>query len=179
MVSTAEARETPTLHGLVAKFRNDKDMVLQKEKYLKVVLSRLGWSRHPSSLTVEDVCKVIRACLQSASALHAKQLVHRDFRYANILWDNEGPFVIDLEMAATPPLKDPPVQLAWTPDTLDNGCFTFGSDVFQIGVMLSALRAEFLSHKCQELPLGAIDFLQVLKSKVPANEALQHVWLCS
>ncbi|KAL0048054.1 hypothetical protein WJX82_006667 [Trebouxia sp. C0006] len=61
MVSTAEARETPTLHGPVAKFRNDKDMVLQKEKYLKVVLSRLGWSRHPSSLTVEDVCKVIRA----------------------------------------------------------------------------------------------------------------------
>ncbi len=156
MVSTAEARETPTLHGPVAKFRNDKDMVLQKEKYLKVVLSRLGWSRHPSSLTVEDVCKVgyqqlvtkasimdkavliacctltcrhapstccqkmwsgtsstspiaalqvIRACLQSASALHARQLVHRDFRYANVLWDSEGPFVIDLEMAATPPLK--------------------------------------------------------------------------
>ena len=41
MVSTAEARETPTLHGPVAKFRNDKDMVLQKEKYLKVVLSLL------------------------------------------------------------------------------------------------------------------------------------------
>ncbi|KAL0054515.1 hypothetical protein WJX82_010134 [Trebouxia sp. C0006] len=131
MVSTAEARETPTLHGPVVKFRNDKDVVLQKEKYLKVILSRLGWSRHPSSLTVEDVCKVIRACLQSASALHAKQLVHRDFRYANVLWDIEGPFVIDLEMAATPPLKDPPMQLAWTPDTLDNGCFTFGSDVIR------------------------------------------------
>ena len=58
MVSTAEARETPKLHGPVAKFRNDKDMVLQKEKYLKVILSRLGWSRHPSSLTVEDVRKV-------------------------------------------------------------------------------------------------------------------------
>ncbi|DBB14135.1 TPA: hypothetical protein ACH3X3_001087 [Trebouxia sp. C0006] len=179
MVSTAEARETPTLHGPVVKFRNDKDVVLQKEKYLKVILSRLGWSRHPSSLTVEDVCKVIRACLQSASALHAKQLVHRDFRYANVLWDIEGPFVIDLEMAATPPLKDPPMQLAWTPDTLDNGCFTFGSDVFQIGVMLSALRAELLTHKRQELPLDAIDFLQVLKSKVPAHEALQHAWLCN
>lgn len=49
--------------------------------------------------------QVIQACLQSASALHAKQLVHRDFRYANVLWDTEGPFVIDLEMAATPPLK--------------------------------------------------------------------------
>ncbi|DBB07453.1 TPA: hypothetical protein ACH3X3_008930 [Trebouxia sp. C0006] len=179
MVSTAEARETPTLHGPVAKFRNDKDVVLQKEKYLKVVLSRLGWSRHPSSLTVEDACKVIRACLQSASALHAKQLVHRDFRYANVLWDIEGPFVIDLEMAATPPLKDPPMQLAWTPDTLDNGCFTFGSDVFQIGVMLSALRADLLTHKRQELPLDAIDFLQVLQNKVPANEALQRGGPCS
>ncbi len=71
------------------------------------------------------------------------------------------------------------MQLAWTPDTLDNGCFTFGSDVFQIGVMLSALRAELLTHKRQELPLDAIDFLQVLKSKVPAHEALQHAWLCN
>ena len=51
------------------------------------------------------VVQVIRACLQSASALHAKQLVHRDFRYANVLWDTEGPFVTGLEMAATPPLE--------------------------------------------------------------------------
>ncbi len=58
MISTVEARETPTLHGPVAKFRSDKDMVLQKEKYLKVVLSRLGWSRPSFSLTVEDICKV-------------------------------------------------------------------------------------------------------------------------
>ncbi|DBA80480.1 TPA: hypothetical protein ACH3X2_007408 [Trebouxia sp. C0005] len=122
---------------------------------------------------------VIQACLQSASALHAKQLVHRDFRYANVLWDTEGPFVIDLEMAATPPLKDPPVHLAWTPDTLDNGCFTFGSDVFRIGVMLSALRADLFRHKGQHLPLDAISLLQVLKSKVLANEALQQAWLCS
>ena len=71
------------------------------------------------------------------------------------------------------------MQLAWTPETLDNGCFTLGSDVFQIGVMLSALRADLLTHKRQELPLDAIDFLQVLQNKVPANEALQHAWLCS
>ena len=71
------------------------------------------------------------------------------------------------------------MQLAWTPDTLDIGCFTFGSDVFQSGVMLSALRAGLLLHKRPELPLDAIDFLQVLKSKAPANEALQHAWLCS
>ena len=47
--------------------------------------------------------QVIRACLQCASALHAKQPVHRDFRYANVLWNGEGPFVIDLEMAAPRP----------------------------------------------------------------------------
>ena len=58
MVSTVEARETPRLHGPVDKFRSDINMELQKEKYLKVVLNRLGWSRHPSSLSVEDVCKV-------------------------------------------------------------------------------------------------------------------------
>lgn len=49
--------------------------------------------------------QVIRACLQSASALHTRQLVHQDFRYANVLWDTEGPFVIDLDMAATLLLK--------------------------------------------------------------------------
>ena len=68
---------------------------------------------------------------------------------------------------------------AWTPDTLDNGCFTFGSDVFQIGVMLKALRADLLSHKRQDLPLDAIGLLQLLESKVPADEALQHAWLRS
>ena len=62
------------------------------------------WSGTSSTSSIAAL-QVIRACLQSASALHAKQLVHRDFRYAKVLWDIEGPFVIDLEMAATPPLK--------------------------------------------------------------------------
>ena len=72
------------------------------------------------------------------------------------------------------------MQLAWTPDTLDNGCFTFGSDVFQIGVMLSALRAELLTHKRQELPLDAIDFLQVLKQDLEDSQACcQPMRLCN
>ena len=45
--------------------------------------------------------------------------------------------------------------------------------------MLSAPRANLLTHKRRELLLDAVDFVQVLKSKVPANEALQHAWLCS
>ena len=62
------------------------------------------WSGSSSTLAIAAL-QVMQACLQSASALHAKQLVHRDFRYANVLWDSEGPFVIDLDMAATPPWK--------------------------------------------------------------------------
>ena len=29
--------------------------------------------------------QVVQACLQAASALHANQLVHRDFRHPNVL----------------------------------------------------------------------------------------------
>lgn len=49
--------------------------------------------------------QVIHACLRTAAALHAAQIVHRDFRHANILWDTDGPFVIDLELAAVPPIE--------------------------------------------------------------------------
>lgn len=66
--------------------------------------------------------QVMWACLQSASALHAKQLVHRDFRYANVLWDSEGPFVIDLEMAAIPPLEVRHLSSSFL--RLDNRCRT-------------------------------------------------------
>jgi len=51
--------------------------------------------------------------------------------------------------------------------------------VFQIGVMLSDLKADLSRHKGQELPLDAVDLLQVLKSKVSANEASQQAWLCN
>ena len=51
------------------------------------------WSGTSSTSPISAL-QVIQACLQSASALHAKQLLHRDFRYASILWDSEGPFVI-------------------------------------------------------------------------------------
>ena len=76
MLSTAEASETPTLRGPVATFQNDKDMVLQKEKYLKVVLSRMGWLRRPSRLTVEDVCKVgYRQLLTKTSVMDTAVLI--------------------------------------------------------------------------------------------------------
>ena len=45
--------------------------------------------------------------------------------------------------------------------------------------MLKALRPDLLSHKRQDLPLDALGLLQLLESKVPANEALQHAWLRS
>ncbi|KAL3151025.1 hypothetical protein ABBQ38_012896 [Trebouxia sp. C0009 RCD-2024] len=179
MVSTAatweQSSSLASLHGPVTKYRSNLGRDLPHEQYLKTVLWRLGWSRQASTLTVEEVCKVVQACLQAASALHADQLVHRDFRYANVLWDLDGPFVIDLEMAARPPLKEPPAQTGWTTETLDNGCFTFGSDIYQIGVMLS----ELLERSTDPVPSAAADLVHVLKSKVSANEALKHTWLHS
>ena len=48
----------PALHGPVDMYRNDSDRMLPCEQYLKVILSRVGWSRAMSSLTLEEVCKV-------------------------------------------------------------------------------------------------------------------------
>lgn len=61
----------------------------------------------------------------------------------------------------------------WTHDTLDDGCYTFGSDVYQFGVMLGKL----LKHTSQDVPSDATSLLQVLKSKISAHKALQHAWL--
>ncbi len=62
---------------------------------------------------------------------------------------------------------------------LDNGYFTFRSDVFQIGVMLHDLKADLFRHKGQELPPDVVRLLQVLESKVFASVVLQQAWLCS
>lgn len=67
--------------------------------------------------------------------------------------------------------QNPPALMDWTPDTLDDGCFTFGSDVYQIGVMLGELL------KYHDVPSDAASLLQLLNSKVSANEGLQHAWL--
>ena len=60
------------------------------------------WSGTTSPISA---VQVIWACLLSASALHAKQLVHRDFRFANAVPELSNAFLIDLELAAAPPLK--------------------------------------------------------------------------
>lgn len=72
-------------------------------------------------------------------------------------------------------MLNPPELTAWTPDTLDNGCITFGSGVYQIGVMSS----ELLKHTSQDVPPDAADLLQMLYHNVSANEALQRTWLYS
>ncbi|KAL3145692.1 hypothetical protein ABBQ32_003226 [Trebouxia sp. C0010 RCD-2024] len=53
----------PTLHGHVTKYRSDLDRELPHEPYLNTVLWRLGWSCQPYTLTLEEVCKVVQACL--------------------------------------------------------------------------------------------------------------------
>ncbi|KAL3145691.1 hypothetical protein ABBQ32_003225 [Trebouxia sp. C0010 RCD-2024] len=65
-------------------------------------------------------------------------------------------------------LQDPSALTGWTTETLDNGCFTFGSDVYQIGDML----IELLERSNQPVPSAAADLVHVLESKVSANAAL-------
>lgn len=51
--------------------------------------------------------------------------------------------------------------------------FTFGSNVYQIGVMMDKL----LKGRSQDIPSDVVGLLQMLQNKVAANEALQHAWL--
>ena len=51
--------------------------------------------------------QVILAGLRCAQLLASSHLVHRDLRLANFFWDEHGPFVGDLELAAKAPLKVP------------------------------------------------------------------------
>lgn len=68
-------------------------------------------------------------------------------------------------------LQNPPYQGDWTEDTLLHGCYDYGSDVYQIGVMLDKyLQTHSATLQDQE-------FSSLLKSKVPAEVALQHAWL--
>ena len=45
------------------------------------------------------------AGLHCAQLLASSNLVHRDLRLANFFWDEYGPFVGDLELAAKAPLQ--------------------------------------------------------------------------
>ena len=58
-------------------------------------------------------------------------------------------------------LQDPPVLTGWTTDTLDDGCFTFSSVVYQIDVMMDKL----LRNMSQDVPSDAVGLLQMLRNR--------------
>lgn len=65
----------------------------------------------------------------------------------------------------------PPNQVDWTANTLEDGFYTCGSNVHQIGVMLSKY-LEPNSSSSEDM-----EFVSLLQSKVSADVALQHAWL--
>ncbi len=64
-------------------------------------LKTLGYYRPPGLLTEEDGRRGVQAALCVAERLHAAGLVHKDFRWHNLLWAGVAskPFVIDMELA--------------------------------------------------------------------------------
>lgn len=118
------------------------------------------------------------ACCKAAAILHAKHLVHRDFRVANVVrLTKERWLVIDLELCSYAPVVLPASynQTDWTPCTIEHvegsAHYTYMSDMRQIGVMLDALRKGQLTKE-------ADDFISQLMNKtLTAEAALQHPWL--
>ena len=82
--------------------------------------------------------------------------------------------VIDLETAALADQMPPPEYrlVSWDAHTLDDqGRYTKGSDMHQIGTMLRSCSTARLSS-------GAADFIAALEAKrLDAQGALQHSWL--
>lgn len=71
--------------------------------------------------------------------------MHRDVREANIVmlpppWSHH--MLIDLESVAEAGCvwpSDVPFFRGWTSSTLDQGCYTFSSDTYQLGLLLARL----------------------------------------
>jgi serine/threonine protein kinase len=124
---------------------------------------------------------VARAVCLAAQALHASNVVHRDFRQANIVCVSEKHcMVIDLELAAMADQIVPesmrermPYWQAGTLDESEHGSvFSCMSDMHMIGCMLEQMGAE--QHE------GGLDFVTQLKSKqLTAEAALKHPFFSS
>ena len=59
----------------------------------------------------------------------------------------------------------------WTEDTLLDGCYEYGSDVYE---------SEVLLDKCLQTHSATLqdqEFSSLLEAEVPAEVALQHAWL--
>ena len=71
-----------------------------------VKMTTLGWVRSMHELSEEDLRNVVHATLHALLKLHTANLVHRDLRLNNILWQADmQPFLADLELAAKQDLK--------------------------------------------------------------------------
>lgn len=140
---------------------------------------------------MQDARNLARACLQSASVLHAVGIVHTDLRLHNTVWLSEDHcMVIDLECCrrAEEPLPEDFEPLrAWDSNTLEERdgqlYFTPASDLYQIGIMLGkVLRQDWspAAHAFVGL-LRAQRLSQGLGGQggevLTASAALQHEWL--
>jgi hypothetical protein len=159
------------VHALDLRFRDKRG----GEVSYTVCTTPLGHSHVPSN--EQELRSLAWACCKAAAALHAANLVHRDFRLPNVVRLKQQWLVIDLELCSFAPVVLPVgyKQVQWTSSTVElvdgEAHYTFKSDMRQIGVMLHHLRGT-------KLPAEANDFIRkLMDGALTAEAALQHPWL--
>lgn len=125
----------------------------------------------------QDVKAMALACCKTASTLHAEDLVYRDFRSDNVVRFSPDAFIVlDVETVGSASARLPKELClnGWDDGTLDDGCYTKLSDMYQIGNLLESQILPLVAGVSGE----ATSFVQQLKAKeLSAEEALAHSWL--
>jgi hypothetical protein len=150
---------------------------------------------------LQEARTVALACCETARVLHAKGLVHRDFRLANVVClgprtsdeDSAGTdsnaggsdqndednayMVIDLEGAAKEGAEMPPdcgLALAGVDGVLDrDGNYTMASDMFEIGILLQPILQKLGAYRGEAKAL----VLALKRKELSAVQAMNHSWL--
>ncbi|KAL3155475.1 hypothetical protein ABBQ38_011029 [Trebouxia sp. C0009 RCD-2024] len=144
-----------------------------RERDYAVTLEQYGPPANPKTLW--DIQRLSHDCCAAAAALHAEDVVMRDFRLPNVLSRHgiEGDYVVvDMEYAG-------PDCTEWSLDPLDTwdagtlnqtGQYDKMSDMHQIGLMIDSL------------PVSKPDILKtfvdlLMAKQLSALEALQQPWI--
>ncbi|DBB09782.1 TPA: hypothetical protein ACH3X3_001411 [Trebouxia sp. C0006] len=159
-------------HPNLVHTRKSPQLVLRKGNY-EVTLEQYGPPANPQ--TLQDIHSLCRDCCGAAAALHAENVVMRDFRLPNVLTRHgaEGDYVVvDMECAG-PDCTEWSLNLLdkWDANTLNEmRQYDKMSDMHQIGLMIDSLPVS--------KPEVLKEFVDLLVTKqLSASEALQHQWI--
>ena len=166
----------PTLSKAAKKFKRSDGTCTSSGQVYSVSLTSIGWARSIQDLSEEDLRAVVHATLHALVSLHGANLVHRDLRLDNILWQAKSkPFLNDLELVAESNQKVPEGVFfrGWDASTLSpNSTYTTTSDLYQLGKIMESFPQDRLSVEGKDLCRQLCG-----KSIESAQNALAHRWV--